>query len=272
MKFRPLLVPVVLLGWPALGTAQSGTVRYDQSTRFDFNVPANSPMAGRMPRAFTKQMQLTYSKDATLFAEAPSDGRGEGRGFRGMGGGMGGGVSFEPSGGGRMDVMVIEGSSMAFARAGWGGGGRSDAVTGAYTNLLTGDYIEVRQFLGRTFRIPEPRPSFAWKLTGEQASFLGHPVFQARAQQDSTRLEAWFAPDIPISAGPAQYGGLPGLILTLAVDSNRIVYSATAIDTTTAVSRIKAPSDGSKVSREEYEKIVKEKTEEMAKSRRGRGN
>ena len=153
-----------------------------------------------------------------------------------------------------------------------GGAGRMDAVAGAWTNLADGSYIEVREFLGRTFRIPEERPKFSWKLTGQQATFLGHPVFQAIAQQDSTSLEAWFTPDFPVPAGPAQYGGLPGLILTLAVDSNRIVYTATAIDTTTAVGQIKAPSDGSKVTREEYDKIVKEKMAEIAKQRRGRGN
>jgi GLPGLI family protein len=65
---------------------------------------------------------------------------------------------------------------------------------------------------------------------------------------------------------------LPGLILTLTVDSNRVVYTATAVDTTTPVAKIAAPSEGNKVTRAEYDKIVAEKQAEMAKSRRGRRN
>jgi GLPGLI family protein len=152
-------------------------------------------------------------------------------------------------------------------------GGDQDAVVSAYTSLTDGSYVEVREFLGRNFRIQSDPPSFAWRLTGEQASFLGYPVFQAVAEHEGTSLEAWFTPDIPVSAGPAQYGGLPGLILTLAVDSSRVTYTATAIDTVSAVGKVAPPTDGSKVSREEYNKIVAEKTAEAARARRGgRGN
>ncbi len=277
------LMPVLALlaGLPLTATAQSGTVRYDQSTRLDFKLPANSPMAGRLPKAITMAMQLTFSPEATLFAAAPKNadaaaGAAERDSVVAKAAGAAGGAVFMQRGGSMArGAVVMEGGSgyaVIMPGAPVGAGGRIDRVAGAWANLSDGSFIEVREFLGRTFRIPEARPKYAWKLTGQQATFLGHPVFQATAQQDSTSLEAWFTPDIPISAGPGQYGGLPGLILTLAVDSNRIVYTATAIDTTTAVGQIKAPSDGSKVTRDEYEKLVKEKMDEIAKQRRGRGN
>jgi hypothetical protein len=276
-----MLVLALTAGVSLPATAQSGTVRYDQSTRLDFKLPPNSPMAGRLPKAITKAMQLTFTPAAALFAEAPANASADAGGREAKmaveaGGAAGRTVFISRDGGGMAagKMAMASGDGVMFFSAGgpMGSGGRMDAVAGAYTDLAQGSYIEVREFLVRTFRIPEERPTFGWKLTGQQATFLGHPVFQATAQQDSTSLEAWFTPDIPISAGPAQYGGLPGLILTLAVDSNRIVYTATAIDTTAAVAEIKAPSDGSKVTREEYEKIVKEKMDEIAKQRRGRGN
>ncbi len=262
-RLTPLLA--LLVGLPLLATAQSGTVRYDQSTRLDFNLPPNSPFASRMPKARVKPMQLTYSSEATLFAAAPADENADPRAA---------GRERRFSGGdGAVTIREMDGGMMMAGRAfGFGGGGAQDAVAGAYTDLADGSYIEVREFLGRTFRIPTERPSFPWKLTGEQATFLGHHVFQAIAQQDSTTIEAWFTPEIPVPAGPAQYGGLPGLILTLAVDSNRITYTATAIDTSTTIDAIKAPSDGSKVTKAEYDKIVEEKMAEIAKQRRGRRN
>lgn len=266
----PRLTPILalLVGVPLAATAQSGVVRYDQATRLEFRLPPGMPTPPRMPRARVKPMQLTFSPAATLFADAPAGDNPNG------GPGAEAEVRFMGSGGAPVMVREIDGGGMMMATRGFafGGGGARDAVAGAWTDLADGSYVEVREFLGRTFRIPTDRPSFPWKLTGEQATFLGYPVYQAVAQQDSTSIEAWFTPDIPIPAGPAQYGGLPGLILTLAVDSNRITYTATAIDTTTPVEKIKAPSDGSKVTRAEYDKIVEEKMAEIAKQRRGRRN
>lgn len=243
--------------------AQSGVVRYDRATRIDIDLPQYSPMRGRIPKASIRPMQLRYSGDATLFEPAPAESDQKK------------GASPKPLA--TREAMVISGSDIAMIRGamafriGGAMGGANDEVIGAFTNLEGDGYIEVRKFLGRTFRIKEERPSFDWKLTGEQASFLGHPVYQAVAQQDSTSIEAWFTPDIPIPAGPAQYGGLPGLILTLAVDSNLVVYTATAIDTAAANNKIEAPTDGRELSRAEYDQVVKEKEAEIRKSRRGPG-
>ncbi len=266
----------LLAGLPVAVSGQSGVVRYDQSTRLDIKLPpelTRNPefMAnmGNIPKSTTRPMQLRFTPQAALYgpppvAAAPGGASGMARSDMVV---MGG------SAGGAREVMVMDASAMSGSFAFFGGGsGGLDAVAGAFTDLESGNYVELRTLLGRTFRITDTRPAFAWKLTGESASFLGYPVFQAIAKQDTTTLEAWFTPDIPVSAGPAQYGGLPGLILTLAIDSNRVVYTATAVDLKTPVEKIAVPTDGSKVNRAEYDKIVAEKQAEMAKSRRGRGN
>ncbi|MGD9523881.1 MAG: GLPGLI family protein [Gemmatimonadales bacterium] len=258
----------LMAGVPLLATAQSGTVRYDEATRLDIELPPgmarNPAFMANLPKSTVRPVQLQFTEEASSFTQvrnAPEEGR------------VIAGGEFRTMGGDAVMIREITPEMMQMGRAmGFVGGGASASVAGAFTNLADDSYVEVREFLGRTFRIPTERPTFAWKLTGEAASFLGHPVYQAVAQQDSTTLEAWFTPDIPVSAGPAQYGGLPGLILTLAVDSNRVVYTATAIDLETPVEKITAPKDGSEVTREEYDKIVAEKQAEMARSRRGRRN
>ncbi len=284
-SFRMMRVNVSALlalvaGLPVAASSQSGTVRYDQSTRIDLNLPPeiarNPQFMSNIPKASVKPMQLRFTPQAALFGQATAAAGPDGDSKKGdvvVIGGGGDGHFVSRSGGGGGDVMVtrIDGAAMSMGGSFFMGGGAGDAVSGAYTDLADGNYVEVREFLGRTFRIPEAQPAFAWKLTGEAAKFLGYAVYQAIATQDSTTIEAWFTPEIPVSAGPAQYGGLPGLILTLAVDSNRVVYTATAVDLKTAVDKISAPSDGSKVTRAEYDKIVAEKQAEMAKSRRGRG-
>lgn len=252
---------------PGVALSQSGTVKYDQATRLDIRLPPGVPpeVMANIPKNTVKPMQLLFTEKAALFSQVQGATAGPGRGGFEMQS-----VTVTSASGAVMSREITP-EMMEMGRAmGFMGGGASDVVNGAYTDLNDESYVEVREFLGRTFRIPEERPSFAWKLTGETASFLGYPVYQAVATQDSSSVEAWFTPDIPVSAGPAQYGGLPGLILTLAVDSNRVVYTATAVDLTTPVAALKAPSDGSKVTRAEYDKVVAEKQEELARSRRGR--
>lgn len=276
---RARLLLAAMAALPVVASAQSGVVRYDQSNRIDIKLPpelARNPevMAGmgNMPKSSTRPMQLRFTPQAALFgaAPAPTPPPGAVAGVRGdmvfVSGSAGGGAPMRVT---EMEMGAVSGATFAFFG---GGGGGLDAVAGAYTDLEHGNYIELRNLLGRTFRITDGRPAIAWKLTGESAKFLGYPVFQAVAKQDSSSIEAWFTPDIPVSAGPAQYGGLPGLILTLAIDSNRVVYTATAVDLTTPVEKISAPSEGSKVTRAEYDKILADKMAEMQKGRRGRGN
>jgi len=124
--------------------------------------------------------------------------------------------------------------------------------------------VDAPEIQGPTFHKEDERPAFEWKLTGEQAEFLGYVVHKATAQQDSSTIEAWFTPQIPIPGGPATYGGLPGMILVVSVDESQVQYSATAVSlTTVAEGVIVRPTEGEAVSRERYEEIVAEKLEEL---------
>jgi GLPGLI family protein len=127
--------------------------------------------------------------------------------------------------------------------------------------------------MSRTFLIQSTQPSFAWKLPGEQSEFLGYTVQKATAMQDSTVIEAWFTPEIPVSTGPGLYGGLPGLILVVSVDGGHETFSATEVSLgDLEEGAMTAPEDGQQVTREEYEAIVAEKLEELAMRRRSRGD
>lgn len=84
-------------------------------------------------------------------------------------------------------------------------------------------------------------------------------------------VTAWFTPQIPVGTGPGEYGGLPGLILELNVDRTTILCSKIIMNPKEA-EKIEAPKKGDEVSREEYNLIVKEKTDEMRENwRRGGG-
>ncbi len=84
-------------------------------------------------------------------------------------------------------------------------------------------------------------------------------------------VTAWFTPQIPVGNGPADYAGLPGLILELNVHRTTILCSKITMNPKDA-DAIEAPKKGDKVSREEFNKIVKDKVEEMRENFQGRGN
>lgn len=108
---------------------------------------------------------------------------------------------------------------------------------------------------------------------------------EAEKEKDTTKVEdpfealeipkevlvtAWFTPQIPVKNGPGEYAGLPGLILELNIDRTTILCSKIVVNPKEKEA-ITPPTKGKEVSREEYNKIVKEKTDEMRENFRNSG-
>lgn len=82
---------------------------------------------------------------------------------------------------------------------------------------------------------------------------------------------AWYTPMIPINQGPADYWGLPGLILEVSAGNTTMLCSKIVMNPSEKV-EIKAPSKGEEVTKEEYNKIISDKIQEMRDNRgRNRG-
>ncbi|QTD38989.1 GLPGLI family protein [Polaribacter batillariae] len=82
-------------------------------------------------------------------------------------------------------------------------------------------------------------------------------------------VTAWYTPQIPISNGPGEYWGLPGLILELNSGRTTILCTEIVINPEDKVT-IEAPSKGTEVTREEYNQIITKKMEEMREMYRNR--
>jgi GLPGLI family protein len=87
-------------------------------------------------------------------------------------------------------------------------------------------------------------------------------------------ITAWYTPQIPVSQGPGEFFGLPGLILEVHADRTSILCSRIVLNPREP-EVIRRPNRGQKVTMEEYQQIVKEKVEEMQEmyggQRRGQG-
>jgi len=83
-------------------------------------------------------------------------------------------------------------------------------------------------------------------------------------------VTAWYTPQIPVSTGPGEYHGLPGLILE--VQADRTVMLCTKIVMNPQVKEdINRPDKGEVVTRDAYNTIMKNKIEEMREMYGGRG-
>ena len=275
-------VGIAVLVLPALAqpaAAQQGTITYTHVVKRDAP-PGGGGRGG--PPGFGGGQQFTppprtgtvvvhFSPAASLMLRQAPARRGGGGGARG---------DFADRGRGDGAARMPEGARAAAARffAAPGGGNVADIdpyaateLEAAYIDESAGTMIEARSFLGRTFRVTRERAAQEWALTADQAEHLGYMVIKATAQVDSaTTLEAWFAPQIPVSGGPASYGGLPGMILVLSVNDGQIQYQATEVSLAEQLEEgvIAPPEEGDELSQEDFERLVRERIEEMARLRR----
>jgi hypothetical protein len=255
-----LLAAPVLLAAAAAGTAQegaiTGAITYDRATRLAMELPeqVRERIGDEIPGESFDAFLLLFSPEQTVMipADAPEEETAEDGDAAGGGGGSAAGRDRRISGFvSRMQRFSPERSDQ-------------ERVLVAHTDLGSGTVVENRTFMGRTFLIEGERPAIAWRLTGEQSQFAGYLVVRALASVDDQEVEAWFTPQIPVPGGPAGYGGLPGMILSLSIDGGRIVYSATGVRLTPVdAGAIRPPTRGEAVTRDEYEVLVAERLEEL---------
>ena len=150
-------------------------------------------------------------------------------------------------------------------------GGRN-ANNQYYTSIADGVSVDSRNLFGKDFLIEGERSPLKWKITGEQKQ-VGSYLCQKATFQDSTQnIVAWFTPMIPVPAGPDSYNGLPGLILHMDFDEGSRQITATDIQLKALESdMITRPSEGEKITKEEFTKLREEKIKEMEEEFGGRG-
>ena len=81
---------------------------------------------------------------------------------------------------------------------------------------------------------------------------------------------AWYTPEIPVSNGPENYFGLPGLILEVSAGKTTLLCSKIAMNIKDK-KEIKAPTNGKVVTQKEYDEIVAKKMEELKQMNQGQG-
>lgn len=106
------------------------------------------------------------------------------------------------------------------------------------------------------FLYEEDLPDMKWTITGEIDTMLGYSTQKAVCRFRGRDYVAWFTPELPVSAGPWKFSGLPGLILK--VGDSRGDYVFTAKGVYSISSAIEMPKYlYIKTTRQKYQQAVK---------------
>ncbi|MFI5203274.1 MAG: GLPGLI family protein [Flavobacteriales bacterium] len=143
----------------------------------------------------------------------------------------------------------------------------------SYHNLTTHILTESRDIFDKTFIVTDTAKKVKWKITAEVDTIAGYRCMKATYMKDTVLVQAWFSTDLKASIGPDNLYGLPGAILKLDVDEGRRIVEATSVDLKVPDSEnLKAPKKGKKVTRKEYDAILRKKLQEKAELEGDDGN
>lgn len=249
-----------------------GKAVYESKTKLDIDMSGSGMSADRikmikerMKSNLEKTFELAFDKTASIYTEEETLGQ-----------------AGNSRGGMRM-VMI----------------GSAGGATGEYyKNSQTKKSIKENEFSGKNFLIKDSLKSYEWKMEQETKMIGNYLCFKAttvievpvrdtqvrfgrRGGNDEEKEEkeedkekeneivmevvivtAWYTLDIPVSHGPGDYWGLPGLILEVKDRDTHILCSKIVLNPKEK-KEITEPTKGKVVSQEEYDTIIEEKMKEM---------
>ena len=236
---------------------KEGKVVYSRTTQMQIRLNnGNDEIQNMLPKSRTDNFELHFANNQSIWRQAEKE------------------MEDEAFGSGGIQIRMI-------------GGGADDVV---YNDFNTGKKVEQREMFDKKFIIDDSIRPLQWKMTGETKVILNHTCMKAVATtvskriqtyvedgkierkevDDTARITAWFASDIPVSAGPAEYQGqLPGLILELDVNDGRQTFVALEITQKPELASIKAPTGKKRYTQQEYVKERDKMLEEMQKNNNG---
>ena len=282
MSFKKLLI-LFFLGTSVLQAQDfQGVAYYQTKTTMDLDNWGRGQLSEQQKKQIMERMKsvlektyvLTFTQSESIYKEEEKlEAPGQGGGFRMMMGAMGG------------------------------------SEDNLYKNIKDHQILQEQEFFGKQFLIKDSLPKLEWKMGTETKQIGQYTCFKAIATKkvegfdwrsmrrrnddenkeaeklkDSTKskdpidevempedieVTVWYTPQIPVSQGPGEYWGLPGLILEVNADRTTILCSKIVMNPEEKT-EIKQPSKGKEVTKEEYNTIVKEKVEEMREMYRGR--
>ncbi|NVJ89569.1 MAG: GLPGLI family protein [Flavobacteriaceae bacterium] len=166
-----------------------------------------------------------------------------------------------------------------------------------YKNVKDQKLVQAQEFYGKRFLIKDDLYKIKWEMGTETKKIGNYTCYKAKAFVPKNELEwynfswsdisnedkkeenpednlivveAWYTPQIPVNNGPAEYWGLPGLILEVSSGNTTLLCTEIEINNKEQVA-IEAPTKGVEITKLDYNKTIRTKMNEMRTNRMGRG-
>jgi GLPGLI family protein len=235
-----LSVVLLLLGNSVHAQAQAGVIEYDFTADLHRNIPPErEAMKAMIPQYRESRHQLLFNAQTSLYKEMADEAadlpqQGPGRGMR-------------------MAMQIP----------------RSET----YIDRERNEIIVQQDFNGTTYLISEPLELGPWRMDDEILEIAGYNCMMAWKNDTilNQEITAWFTMDLPPFLGPERYTTLPGTVLAVDINNGERVWVAREIileepDETL----IQQPTRGQKLTRDEFNEMMREQLEKM--NRQGRQN
>lgn len=167
-----------------------------------------------------------------------------------------------------------------------------------YKNVKETTLVQSQEFYGKRFLVKDDLYRIEWSMGTETKKIGDYTCYKAKAfvpaaelnwynfswsdlrksteeeadkkspEENLIIVEAWYAPQIPVAQGPAEYWGLPGLILEVSIENTTLLCTEIVINKKKAI--IEAPDKGKEITKKNYTITVRKKMVEMRSNRMGR--
>jgi GLPGLI family protein len=263
-----LLIALTSISTTLTAQMKEGKISYERKINMHRNLP-DPQMKSMIPEFRTDKYELIFNENASLFRsvvddEAPDP-------FANAGGGGGGGM--------RMNFRM--------------------PTANTYTDLAKQMQYEERAFFEKEFLIIDSLKQYKWKLSEETktiakqlckkaTTMITAPQMRMRVSiggggnntdttantpraPKETELVVWYAENIPVSFGPDNYSGLPGVIMEIDQDNGANVTTAVEVSAKYPKKELVAPSKGDKMNRAQFQESMQKLMQNMQRGGGGMG-
>ena len=254
-----LMIAFISISTSAIAQMKEGKISYERKINMHRNLP-DPQMKSMVPEFRTDKFELIFNEAVSLFRS-----------------------------------VVDDEAPDPFANAGGGGGGARMSfrmpTANTFTDVSKQMQYEERAFFEKEFLIIDSLKQYKWKLSEETktiakqlckkaTTMITAPQMRMRVSiggggnntdtaantpraPKETELVVWYAENIPVSFGPDNYSGLPGVIMEIDQDNGATVTTAVEVSAKYPKKELVAPTKGDKMNRAQFQENMQKLMQEM---------
>ena len=254
-----MMIALISISTSIAAQMKEGKISYERKINMHRNLP-DPQMKSMVPEFRTDKFELIFNESVSLFRS-----------------------------------VVDDEAPDPFANAGGGGGGMRMnfrmPTANTFTDVSKQMQYEERAFFEKEFLIIDSLKQYKWKLSEETktiakqlckkaTTMITAPQMRMRVSiggggnntdtaantpraPKETELVVWYAENIPVSFGPDNYSGLPGVIMEIDQDNGATVTTAVEVSAKYPKKELVAPTKGDKMNRAQFQENMQKLMQEM---------